>query len=209
MKRVALAAGLLAVTAVAGCSQGRPSPTPSPTFTSAPSPTGTATDLPTASATPAVSPSTSPAPTSAASAAGPQPCLTSQLRLSVGPSNGGAGTNHQPLRLTNVGTACTLYGYPGVSFLDGSGRQLGSPATESGVPAHQVPVAAGATVHAELAYANAGAFPQASCRPAQAARVRVYPPGQRDALTAPDQVLVCSAPNAGQLHIDPVAAGAG
>jgi Protein of unknown function (DUF4232) len=58
-------------------------------------------------------------------------CTESDLGVwvAVGQGNGALGTIYYPLELTNMsGHTCLLFGYPGVSAVDGSGRQLGSPA---------------------------------------------------------------------------------
>jgi hypothetical protein len=60
---------------------------------------------------------------------------------------------------------------------------------------------------ATLSIATAANYPDSVCRPQQASRVRVYPPGQRAFLTAVDPVAVCSAPRTGQLHVEPVQRG--
>ena len=148
------------------------------------------------------------APTSSASPAVPF-CTTAQLRLSVTESDAGAGQFHQRLVLTNRGVRCSLHGYPGVSFLDAAGHQLGSPAAQNTAPVQRVFLETGSAANAVLTYSNAGAYPDSSCRPQQADRVRVYPPGQRSALLAKDAILVCSAPGSGQLHIGPVVTGTG
>jgi hypothetical protein len=119
----------------------------------------------------------------------------------------GAGQFHQQLLLTNRGARCSLHGYPGVSFVDSSGHQLGSPANESAGQVRRVFLATGQRASATLTYSNAAAYPDSACRPQQASRVRVYPPGERAALEASDPVLVCSARGSGQLHVGPVDSG--
>lgn len=136
-------------------------------------------------------------------------CPTSQLTLSLGPIQGAAGTEYQPLRLRNRGRACTLTGYPGVSMLAADGHQIGVPAERAGPAARAVRLEAGGLATAVLSVANAGAFPDSACRPQQSSRVRVYPPGQRSALTVADAVAVCSASGSRQLHIAPVQPGNG
>jgi hypothetical protein len=128
-------------------------------------------------------------------------CATAQLGLSVSQGDAGAGQFHQQLLLKNSGPRCSLHGYPGVSFLDAADHQLGSPAAESSGPVTRVFLGPGATAFATLTYSNAAAYPDSSCRPKQASRVRVYPPGERQALVAADAILVCSAAGSGQLHV--------
>lgn len=93
-------------------------------------------------------------------------------------SQGAAGTLYMPIEFTNLTHhACTLYGFPGVSALSASGRQLGSSATwEKFHKPSLVRLAPGATAYALLAYSNAvtGSCPAGSKR--LAAELRVYPP---------------------------------
>ena len=60
-------------------------------------------------------------------------CTTSQLNAELGPTNAGAGPGLRPAcpaqhRLHRLRAA----GVPGVSLLDGSGNQIGQPATREG-----------------------------------------------------------------------------
>jgi len=65
---------------------------------------------PTKTVTVTATPPGSPAPAPPASS-GPLPCLTTDLRLTVGAANGAAGTIFYPLDFTNASSsACTMYG---------------------------------------------------------------------------------------------------
>jgi len=74
---------------------------------------------------------------------GGTPCATSSLTVRLGTSQaqGTARSTYVELDFTNIsGAACTLYGYPGVSF---TGRtddatQIGAAATEMSSPAGQL-----------------------------------------------------------------------
>lgn len=198
MRRLALLVLAGALTGCSGSSSGPPSPSPS------------ASPLPSAVPTSAA-PSLLPSP-SASATAGPVPssaaalpfCTTAHLRLSLGAQQGAAGTTYQPLVLTNTGAPCTLHGYPGVSFLDASGRQIGSPAEYSPGPSPRVLLRTGGSANALLGIAQAGNYPDSVCRPRGAERVRVYPPGERVPLAVADEVQVCSVPGTHQLHVKPV-----
>lgn len=169
-----------------------------PTPTTSPVPVST----PSASPTPTTSP---PPPTSPPPAAtGIARCPSAQLRLTVRDADSGAGQFHQQVILTNRGSTCTLYGYPGASFLDGQGRLLGSPADQSPGLVRRLVLHADEAVSAVLSVSNAGAYPDSRCRPQQAARLRIYPPGDRLPLLTADPLLVCSVPGSGQLHISPL-----
>lgn len=196
-------AALLAVTACSNTSS-RTSLPVVPTPTVAPSPSSAATPP---SPTPSPSPSPSPASSPSVTVATPKRCTSAHLRLSVQEGDGGAGQFHQPLVLTNRGPRCTLHGYPGVSFVDSAGRTLGSPADQTPGTVRRVLVEPGRSAVAVLEYSNALVYPDSSCRPQRADRVRVYPPGERTPLLVADPILVCSAKGAGQLHIEPVTRG--
>jgi len=93
-----------------------------------------------------------------------------------------------------------------VSFVDASGRLLGSPAAMSEGAVRRVLLAPGSSAFALLSYSNARAFPDSTCRPQRADRIRVYAPGERTALLAKDPIVVCAAPGSEQLRIGPVQA---
>jgi hypothetical protein len=120
-------------------------------------------------------------PTAAAAPSGPQPCPTTGLKAAIGSGQGAAGSSYYPIDLTNVsGVTCTLYGYPGVSFVTGAGgSQIGAAATRNGTTTPAlVTLAAGQTAHAPLQVVNASNYPAARCKIVQAYWLRVYPPGQ-------------------------------
>ncbi len=107
---------------------------------------------------------------------------------------GAAGTIFYPLSFTNVsGKTCTLYGYPGVSAVNSSGKQLGPAAGwNSGVAPKTVTLAPGATAHTVLAYSD---VVTSNCPPAKKAtafELKVYPPGGTVAGHAFWPVLACT-----------------
>ncbi|KOV74411.1 MULTISPECIES: DUF4232 domain-containing protein [unclassified Streptomyces] len=62
-------------------------------------------------------------PSSAAPA--PERCRTSDLRASLGPNHPGAGQENFALVLTNRSPRpCSLYGFPGVAFVNGAGEAV-------------------------------------------------------------------------------------
>jgi hypothetical protein len=191
---VAMAVIALSAVACSDGSSGRHSALPSPITSPAVSPSA-------ASSSPAASPSAAPAATVPAAAAAPVVCGAAQLSLTVVQGDSGAGQAHQQLVLKNKGATCTLHGYPGVSFIDAAGHLLGSPAAQSASGVRRVTLGAGGAAAALLTYSNAEAYADSRCRPQQASRVRVYPPGSKASLLAADAITVCSASDSGQLHI--------
>ena len=125
-------------------------------------------------------------------------CATSGLVVWMNTmGNGTAGSIYYTLEFTNLsGHACTLKGYPGVSAVNLSGHQLGSPGgrdpfatastvTLSAAGAHQ-------TATATLRIVQAGNFPAATCAITTAAGIRVYPPNQTASKVVPFPFSACS-----------------
>jgi Domain of unknown function (DUF4232) len=187
----------------------------SPTTGTGASPTATATSS--ATAAPTDSASTAPAgPSPSASAptgtAGTPACRSSGLRLSLGSVSGTAGSVYRYIEFKNVSAAaCTLHGFPGVSLLGGSpARQIGAAATRA---PHSRPslvtLAPGKTASALLRIADAGDYPQATCHPAPATMLRVYPPNQTAPLTVRDPLPGCDATTVKLLQVNAVQPGTG
>jgi len=137
--------------------------------------------------------------TSPAQAAGPAPCATSALKVAVptGQGNAAAGSSYYPVQFTNSsGHSCTLYGYPGVSFVTAAGgSQIGAAATRNAaMPRTVITLASGQTVHAELQVADAQNYPAADCGLVTAHWLKVYPPNQTAPLYASFTAATCSKP---------------
>ena len=186
------AAAVVAV--LAGCAS-NPGPTTSPTSpaTSAPRATSapsSSTAPPPGTAPPGTAPPVTPPPSPAA-------CRLSSLQISLSDPLGSAGALHYEFRFTNTSlSTCTLYGFPGVSFLDAAGGQIGPAAQEgTAAPRQLVTLPPGATGYATLDVTDPGIPPCAG--PGRVADVRVFPPGSYTAaLLAPPGVMqVCSSPN--------------
>lgn len=156
--------------------------------------------------------SATPAPTSTA-APGLAACSTGNLsvRLQTNMGGGAAGSQYVPIEFTNTsGTACALYGFPGVSFVTGqNGRQIGAPAQRSpNVSKVTVTLASHATAHAWLQVAEAGNYPASSCHPVTAHWLKVYPPGNTAPAYISQSFMACSSAKVVTMTIDPVRAGA-
>ena len=118
-------------------------------------------------------------------------CTSADLAASLG---GGAGAgmsqNHTGLQLRNTGSsACTLYGYPGVSWVRGAqGLQTGAAAVRQPDPGGTegiVTLAPGALASAPLDIVDAAVIPPSECKPVPVRGLRIYPPGQTAALFLP------------------------
>jgi len=143
-------------------------------------------------------------------------CQPSSLQVTVNASQAGgaAGSTYLPVDFTNTSSSpCGLYGYPGMSFVtagDGSGSQIGA-AAQKNPSFGKVPVrlAAGGAAHAWLQVAEAGNYPAATCQPVTAHWLRVYAPGETQALYVSHAFDACSSDSAPLLTVMPVRSGQG
>jgi len=196
MRRTGIA--LLSLVALAACSSpGSPSAAPTPS--AAP-----ATSVPATSATGA-------APATSAASAGTPRCHTADLKVTdtPDPAGGAAGHHGEFLIFTNSsGHRCTLYGYPGVSFVAGDqGKQVGDAFSRSGGARKTITLAAGAAAHATIQLVTTGVYDEADCKPAQVRGYRIYPPDETAAVFVSRPQTVCSAKGKGVGQVHPIAAG--
>ena len=179
-----------------------PSSTPSSPTTSSPPAGGQA---------PASPPPGTPAGTAGSDDGDPGRCATGDLAVSVGGGDGGAaGSVYTAVVLENTGSAaCTLHGYPGVSYVAGSdGHQVGTAASRDGAAADaRVTLAPGGVAHSTLRIVRYQAYPAQRCRPEAVDGFRVYPPGSKDAAFVRQGGATCSAQDAGVLSVQPVEPG--
>ncbi len=170
-------------------------------------PTVTVTVTASASTAAPGAPTVTPTPTPS----GPPGCTTSSLTASLGQGSGAAGSVYYPIEFTNNGPTCTLYGYPGVSFVSASGAQVGAAAGEDPTyPRRLVTLAQGATAHADLQITVAQNYPAATCRPVAVKRLRIFPPGQTSALYVSVAATTgCGSTAVTILHVQTVQPGSG
>ena len=154
------------------------------------------------------------ADTSRAAPAAVRACTADDLGvwLAVAQLDGAAGSVYYPLQFTNLSRhVCAMRGFAGVSAVDRSLRQLGSPAGRAHVvPVRTVVLAPGRTAHAVLRYGDVTVSTAPGCHPTfRTFELRVYPPGQYHATYAAFDFEVCS--HAGPVYMDigPLQAGVG
>ena len=187
-----LLAGLLL--ALAGCASSGHSSAPG---TSAPSTTSPSTTAP-ATTGPSAPITTTGSPTTSAPSAPRVPvCAVSSLSISVTSPLGSAGALHYQLVFKNEShSSCTLYGFPGVSFLDDQGHQIGPPAQErTGASRQVVTLVPGMDGYVTLDVTDPGIPPCAG--PGTVTLLRVYPPGSYSSADVPPAagMKVCTSPN--------------
>ena len=122
-------------------------------------------------------------------------CSTGGLSTSLQGEQGAAGSIFFFLTFVNTsGTPCFMAGFPGVSYVDGAGHQLGAPASREpfrfGVG--PVPLVPGGSAEALLQLVQVGNYDPAVCHPAAAAGIRVFPPNQTTAAFVPGAQMVCA-----------------
>ncbi|MDM7991619.1 DUF4232 domain-containing protein [Arthrobacter sp. zg-Y877] len=147
--------------------------------------------------------STPPAATGGA-ATGPLPCTADMLAGSVEDVPGGAapGGVYRALVLTNTSAdgTCTVTGYPGVSYLDASGAQVGAPAARAeGGEAIPVTLAPGQAAAAELQETVAQKY--GDCQVQGTASLLVYPPEDTASLTIAYPSTGCTNADIELLHV--------
>ena len=131
-----------------------------------------------------LAPASTPAATSPATSAAPVACGTGDLSVRLGARGGAAGSVYAPIVFTNTSaSACTLSGYPGVSYaVSNDGKQVGAAATRNTLHAvSTVTLAAGASAAALVQMANQANYPAATCKAESVGGLRVYPPGSKTA----------------------------
>jgi hypothetical protein len=200
---VVLGALALLATACASSSSSTPEASGSSGSPSAPGPSGSV--APPSPAAPPTSPAAS------AHVAGVPPCPTSQLTVSLGASQGTAGSVIETIDFTNNGSSnCTLYGYPGVSLQGGTpAAQIGAAAArDTNSVASLVTLAPGAVANAALQVTVAGNYPTSTCNPAPATSLLIYPPGQTVPASVSYSSTGCSATGVTLLHVSAVQPGA-
>ena len=161
--------------------------TPSPNTTT-PTPAAGSSHSSTAALTPPTPRASTPTPA-------PEPtCRTGQLHLAVQRGASASQQTFATLILHNVGPVCATAGFPGVSLLR-AGTEIGPPATRIDMTYTILTLAPNGSAHALLTISTA-------CNAARSDQVRVYPPDQTTALTAPLSAFACTS------HITPLHAGA-
>jgi hypothetical protein len=136
-------------------------------------------------------------------------CRSSDLTVSLGATEGAAGSVYRVLVFTNRGSrSCELLGFPGVSYVAGDdGHQVGPAAARDGDRGESVSIAPGRTASAQLRQVNVANFDAAVCQPTPVRGLRVYPPGETAAIFVPLGGTGCAGtPSDPQLTVQAVTA---
>lgn len=140
-------------------------------------------------------------------------CKAGQLTVTMDDAQGGgaAGSTYVPLDFANSSeSACTMYGFPGVSFTTSDGAQIGAAAARNtGFGSVLVTLRPGGSAHAWLQVADAQNYPQGKCDPATASVLRVYPPGTTGTREVRQSFVACRSASAPILTVTSVRSGRG
>jgi hypothetical protein len=138
-------------------------------------------------------------------------CRTTNLKVYLGGGDGGAaGSVYVGLNFINKGaSACTLGGFPGVSFVDAHHHQVGAAASRTTPPqAKTITLKPQARASVVLRITETGNYPKSTCRAVAARGLRVYPPGERRSAFVVDHTSVCSSARTRQLSVTAIQLGA-
>jgi hypothetical protein len=139
-------------------------------------------------------------------------CYAPGTRLALRPAGADAGGAWYRLEITNAArAACTLSGYPGVSFrVSPAGPRVGHAARrDPALPAVLVALRPGGTAHAMLRVAFAGNFTPSWCgAPDSVGWLGVYVPGAFDRIAVRHADTACPRHRAVQLAVQTVQPGA-
>lgn len=139
-------------------------------------------------------------------------CTVRDLGVSVGASEGTAGTVYRALVFTNTGgRTCTIQGFPGVSFVAGEdGHQVGEAAQRVGEKGLAVSMRPGGTATSPVGFVSIGVFDPETCQATPVRGLRVYPPQERKSEFVPFETTACAGESpASQLTVRTVHAGSG
>ncbi len=132
-------------------------------------------------------------------------CATSALKVSLGKPNATAGTTFFPLKFVNKSKrSCTMSGYPGVSAVTKSGKQIGKAAKRIQSKFRTVTLAPGKQQSSSIGIVDTGNFSQSRCKPVTAAGLKVFPPNQAKAVTLKKKFSTCSSKASTSLTVRPV-----
>jgi len=131
-------------------------------------------------------------------------CTAAQLTPSLAPPEGAAGTTFYPVILLNAGSAaCSLSGYPAVSFIAGSDNHpVGVAAVQDPDSVGTVVIDPGQATSANLGIVNTGNFP-ADCDPVPVSGLQVTLPDQPDPMVIGHADTACASAAYATLRVGP------
>ncbi|WP_306210353.1 DUF4232 domain-containing protein [Actinoplanes sp. RD1] len=136
-------------------------------------------------------------------------CKTADLKITDEGDEGGGSAGHHSefLIFENItGKACSLEGYPGVSFVTGdNGEQVGKSFQRTPADSPLIMLTPGDRVHATIEIANPQAVDEKTCKPVQVRGYRIYPPDETAAAFVSKPQTACSAGDFAVGQVKPIA----
>ncbi|MFI9010439.1 DUF4232 domain-containing protein [Actinosynnema sp. NPDC053489] len=124
--------------------------------------------------------------TAVAQAADVTTCRSANLAIGFGRVEGAAGTVYREVVLTNRGSgSCVLRGFPGVSYVDSAGNQVGAAAVRVGERGPLLTLSPGAAAISDVGFARVDNFDPDACRKTPVWGIRVFPPDETAPLYLP------------------------
>jgi Protein of unknown function (DUF4232) len=138
-------------------------------------------------------------------------CQTRYLNATATNEQGAAGSDYVDIVFKNLNTkACTLYGYPGVSFGAGSPvAQVGQPADRNGAVASTlVTLQPQGSAYAVLQVGDAQNWPASTCKPTATTWLQVIAPNTTNPLYVAFKSTACKG-DVVTMHVEAVQPGNG
>jgi hypothetical protein len=138
-------------------------------------------------------------------------CTPSDLDIWAGvPGNQGMEQNALQIQVSDISARpCTLDGFPGVSAVSSTGRQLGDAAGKGAGKLRLITLRYGQTAHFTLDVIDVSIFSPSSCDQVTAAGLSIYAPGDYDSQFVPLELRVCGKPGLQYMTASAVLNGAG
>jgi hypothetical protein len=129
----------------------------------------------------------------------------------MGTGDAAAGTYHTDLVFTDKSKhSCTLYGYPGVSWVTGdNGTQVNDPFQRNAGTKKTITLAPGGQAHAVLITHSAPNYPTEKCNPVSVRGYRIYPPDETASIFVSSPQTECSIKGVNLGQVLPISSGPG
>ena len=113
-------------------------------------------------------------------------CRSADLDIAFGRVGGAAGTVYREVVFTNRGPrTCVLRGFPGVSYVDTGGDQVGAAAARVGARGPLLTLPHGTAAVSDVGFAQVDNFDPDVCRKTPVWGIRVFPPDETAPLHLP------------------------
>lgn len=138
-------------------------------------------------------------------------CTPADLDVWAGvPGNQGMEQTALQIQLSDISARpCALDGFPGVSAVSSTGRQLGDAAAKGPGKPRLITLRYGQTAHFTLDVIDVSIFAPSSCDQVTAAGLSIYAPGDRASQFVPLELRVCGKPGLQYMTASAVLNGAG